>query len=86
MAAEGHSASRATGGAIVLAIGGGFDRNIFEPTTLMAMMEYLHLNPVRQGLVERASDWRWSSAGWYGGADHCGLVPDPIPSEWVPRG
>jgi hypothetical protein len=24
-------------------------------------MEYLHLNPVRAGLVSRLEDWRWSS-------------------------
>ena len=25
----------------------------------------MHMNPVRAGLVERAVDWRWSSARWY---------------------
>jgi putative transposase len=66
--------------------GGGFDRNICAPATLMAMMAYLHLNPVRRGLVERAADWRWSSAGWwFDGVDRCGLIPDAIPPEWVPR-
>jgi putative transposase len=52
----------------------------------MAMIEYLHMNPVRRGLVGRASEWRWSSAGWYEGADRCGLIPDPIPPGWVPQG
>jgi len=28
-------------------------------------LNYLHLNPVRAGLVEKAVDWRWSSARWY---------------------
>jgi putative transposase len=37
--------------------GGGYDRNIDEPKTLMAMIEYLHNNPVRRGLVDRPSDW-----------------------------
>jgi putative transposase len=64
--------------------GGGFDRNIAEPATLMTMIEYVHLNPVRRGLVARPSDWPWSSAGWYEGCDRCGLIPDPIPPEWVP--
>jgi putative transposase len=64
--------------------GGGFDRNIVEPRTLMAVLDYVHMNPVRRGLAARASDWRWSSAGWYEGFDPCGLVPDPIPPEWVP--
>lgn len=34
--------------------GGGFDRNVHEPRTLLHMMDYIHLNPVRRGLVERA--------------------------------
>src|SRR4051794_2753616 len=37
--------------------GVGFDRNITEPRTLSAMIDYLHLNPVRRGLVKRARDW-----------------------------
>jgi putative transposase len=63
--------------------GGGFDRNIVEPSTMLAMIEYLHQNPVRRGLVQRASDWTWSSAGWYAEQVPNGLRPDPIPPEWV---
>ena len=66
--------------------GGGFDRNITAQRTLMAMIDYIHLNPVRRGLVERASDWHWSSAGWSEGKAGCPLVPDRIPPEWVPLG
>jgi putative transposase len=64
--------------------GGGYDRNIDEPKILMGMIEYLHNNPVRRGLVHRASEWRWSSAGWYEGVNLCGLIPDRLPPEWVP--
>ncbi len=28
-------------------------------------LQYLHLNPVRAGMVDRAVDWKWSSARWY---------------------
>ena len=42
--------------------GPGYDRNVVEPVTLREMIDYLHLNPVRRGLVERAVDWPWSSA------------------------
>jgi putative transposase len=28
-------------------------------------LDYMHLNPVRAGLVDRPDDWRWSSARWY---------------------
>jgi putative transposase len=62
--------------------GGGYDRNLTEPSTLAATLAYLHENPVRRGLVERAGDWRWSSAGWYEGTPRNDLRPDPIPPEW----
>ena len=44
--------------------GPGYDRNML-PDALNAAVRYIHLNPVRAGLCERAEDWPWSSAGWY---------------------
>ncbi len=64
--------------------GGGYDRNTDEPKTLMVMIDYLHNNPVRRGLVDRPADWRWSSAAWYEGTNGCPLIPDRLPPEWVP--
>lgn len=63
--------------------GGGYDRNITEPSTLERMIEYVHLNPVRQGLVERAVEWVWSSAGWFAGREPNSLPVDRIPPEWA---
>jgi putative transposase len=63
--------------------GGGFDSNVCEPAALWQMIEYIHLNPVRRGLIERASDWKWSSAAWYEGRGSNGLMPDPIPLLWI---
>jgi putative transposase len=63
--------------------GGGYDRNIVEPATLAKEIDYVHLNPVRRGLVECAEQWKWSSAGWFQGKDIAELVPDPIPAEWI---
>ena len=63
--------------------GGGYDRNITEVKTLEAMIEYLHMNPVRKGLVERAIGWTWSSAGWLEGFTPNSLQPDRIPAEWT---
>jgi len=45
--------------------GGGYDRNIDNPTTLRPMIDYIHMNPVRRGLVEMPWEWKWSSAAWY---------------------
>jgi putative transposase len=35
---------------------------VFSETFFMQKVNYIHLNPVRAGLVERAQDYRWSSA------------------------
>jgi putative transposase len=45
--------------------GPGYDRNLSSPKTVLAAIDYIHLNPVRRGLVARAIDWKWSSARWY---------------------
>jgi putative transposase len=47
--------------------GGGYDRNILSTDTLRSMIEYIHANPVRRGLVGQPEDWEWSSARWYAG-------------------
>ena len=38
----------------------------------------MHLNPVRVGLVETPTEWRWGSARWY---LECRTVGIPI--QWV---
>lgn len=63
--------------------GGGFDRNVIEPATLMNMIDYIHLNPVRRGLVEEAARWKWSSAAWYLEGRAAPIRVDPIPTEWL---
>ncbi len=42
--------------------GPGYDRNVIKLKTLSKMVEYIHNNPVRRGLVECPEDWEWSSA------------------------
>ena len=63
--------------------GGGYDRNVVEPRTLLSMIDYAHANPVRRGLCERAGDWESSSAGWYERAEPGPIAIDPIPPEWT---
>jgi len=47
--------------------GGGYDRNVYSADELSEKIGYIHENPVRRGLVERAENWAWSSArGWMG--------------------
>ena len=62
--------------------GGGFDRNVTCGKTLLKMIDYIHYNPVRRGLVVCVRDWKWSSAAAFeGGASP--LAVDPIPYEWL---
>ena len=42
--------------------GSGYDENVTEACALHAMVNYVHQNPVKRGLVTRAEDWEWSSA------------------------
>jgi putative transposase len=52
--------------------GGGYDRNLFEPTTVYQQIDYIHANPVRRGLCLRPEEWPWSSA-----ADYVGVRKGP---------
>ncbi len=65
------------------ASGGGYDRNIKTAETLLQMIDYIHMNPVRRGLVQRAVDWPWSSAAWIEGVGESPIRLDPIPTEWL---
>jgi REP-associated tyrosine transposase len=48
---------------------------IFSERWFMQKLNYIHQNPVRAGLVERAIDYRWSSARiWQG----CPLEDEPL--------
>jgi putative transposase len=47
--------------------GGGYDRNVTSSVALRAMIDYIHANPVRRGLVSQPEEWEWSSARWYAG-------------------
>lgn len=66
--------------------GGGFDRNLTEPKTVRAVIDYLHLNPVRRGMVSQAGDYRWSSFHFYesaAGYYHAILpIVTPLPASF----
>jgi len=63
--------------------GGGYDRNIESAKVLRAAIEYIHLNPVRRGLADHATDWKWSSAAFLADQGPSPVQIDPIPSEWL---
>ncbi|MHC5540876.1 REP-associated tyrosine transposase [Singulisphaera rosea] len=61
--------------------GGGYDRNIVQAQTTRSVVDYLHANPVKRGLVGRPDEWEWSSARWYEG-----IRPVPLEmDEGLPR-
>jgi len=46
---------------------------------LLALVRYIHLNPVRAGLVKRPGDWQWSGHGEYLGRVQRRLIePGPV--------
>jgi putative transposase len=52
--------------------------HIYSQEKLIEKLGYMHMNPVRAGLVERAIDWPWSSARWY----ECGTSVG-VPLSWI---
>ncbi len=54
--------------------GGGYDRNLRSVRDLHEKIRYVHENPERRRLCNRAIDWKWSSARtWATGEDD--LIP-----------
>ncbi len=53
--------------------------NIWSRLKVEEKLDYIHLNPVRARLAERAFDYRWSSAAWYLAGKSVGL-----PIRWPP--
>ena len=51
---------------------------IYGTSKLEEKLQYIHENPVRAGLVERPTDWKWSSARWYQWRPTVGVPIDPI--------
>ena len=59
-----------------------YDRNIRSYSDFTEKLGYIHRNPVKRGLVERAEDWTWSSFRHYANGEDCGVE---IESEWTAR-
>ena len=56
--------------------GGGYDRNVRSRQELLNTLDYIHMNPVKRGLVRRPEEWIWSSY-----RDWEGLGEGPIPID-----
>jgi putative transposase len=68
-----------------------FDRALRSVKEYNETVEYIHLNPVKAGLVRRPQDWRWSSANEYSGMSaaeqnrRCGLTINRVRLPADPR-
>jgi len=49
--------------------------SIFSEAIFMQKVNYIHQNPVRAGLVEKAEDYRWSSVRWW---NRCPSEDEPL--------
>jgi putative transposase len=58
--------------------GGGYDHNLWNDRPIYEVIEYIHANPVRRGLVRQATDWIWSSARFWAGDRSVPLLMDPL--------
>ena len=56
--------------------GGGYDHNIFREKTVQSIVEYVHANPVRRGLVDHPAQWEWSSARFWEGQRDVPILMD----------
>jgi putative transposase len=57
---------------------GGFDGNLWKERTIQQVIDTIHANPVRRGLVDRPTDWEWSSARAHAGGGDVPLQIDPV--------
>jgi len=68
-----------------------FDRALRSVKEYTEKVGYIHLNPVRAGLVCRPGDWRWSSCNEFAGLgadeqkERCGLIVDLVRMPSDPR-
>jgi len=70
--------------------GSGYDEIVSDPSALHAVVEYVHHNPVRRGLVNRPEEWPWSSAREWSGLGDSAMkidrtLPDKLEIPWSSR-
>ena len=68
-----------------------FDRALRTVKEYNGKVEYIHLIPIKAGLVTRPEGWRWSSYNEYAGTSaeeqkkRCGLIVDRVRIPSDPR-
>lgn len=59
----------------------GQNRTVDFSKPVRPLIDSLHDNPVRKGLIDDPLRWKWSSAGWFAGTPQNDLQPDPVPPD-----
>jgi len=54
-----------------------YDFNVWSVRKKNEKMNYMHFNPVKRGLVERPTDWEWSSCRFYAKGERGPCPPNP---------
>jgi putative transposase len=55
-----------------------YDFNVWTLKKKTEKLGYMHMNPVKRGLVTHRRDWRWSSYSFYEGEGEILIVIDPV--------
>ena len=55
-----------------------YDHNCRTPETVIEKINYCHTDPVRSGIVQEQSQWKWSSYNWYNGEEDVPLIMDEM--------
>jgi putative transposase len=55
-----------------------YDFNVWSAKKKMEKLLYMHLNPVKRGLVTHPADWSWSSFGFYRDRSTGLVLIDPV--------
>jgi putative transposase len=55
-----------------------YDFNVWSRKKKIEKLAYMHMNPVKRGLVEDPKDWRWSSYSFYQGRGAVLVEIDPL--------
>ena len=55
-----------------------YDFNVWSRKKRIEKLGYMHMNPVKRGLVGSPGNWLWSSYAWYEGRDDGLIRIDPV--------
>jgi len=55
-----------------------YDFNVWTLKKKTEKLGYMHMNPVKRGLVTHPRDWPWSSYSFYEGEGEILIVIDPV--------